>query len=575
MFSDPDRYRIEQHKRRHGACYDAFIRGCPGFSVARGREFWSEFKRRKVHRAVIAYAIVAWVAVEVSSVVLPQLLLPDWTVRLIVVLALLGLPITMVLAWTLAWTPAGLQRERPAEATPQLTATAGAGEPEATFPVDDSRRSIVVLPFANLSDQANDAWFSDGITEEILSLLAKQPDLRVVSRTTSFSLRDSALDMRSIARKLGVEMVLEGSVRRAGKLVRITAQLIDPAADAHVWNERYDRELTDIFAVQGEIARRIVDALQLDPDCCPEPRPPTGEIEAYDYYLRGRQYFYAVTEDALQYARQMFLQAIQRDPGFARAHAALANTASFTAQWFSHSPELLAEADRASRLALELDPNLAETHSARGFALTLNGDFSGAAREFERALEIEPENYDTLYLFGRSRYAEGRMTEAAELFRRAHEAQPDEFQAAALREGALFASGDSSQRDEALRVAIGAVQRRLELNPDDQRAMQLGCGLLIADGQKAAGLAMARRLLAVAPTEPGALYNALCAFARAGEHDEALRLLERRVAMGGIYRDWLENDPDLAGLRDNPRFQELVQRIRPRILPQPRSVPGS
>jgi len=425
----------------------------------------------------------------------------------------------------------------------------------------DTRRSIVVLPFVNLSDEAGQAFFSDGITEEILALLARQQDLRVISRTSSFTLKDSKLDVRAIAQKLDVEMVLEGSVRRAGSQVRIMAQLIDPAKDAQLWSDRFDRELTDIFAVQGEIARCIVDALDLDSTQCPETPASTPEIDACDYYLRGRQYFYSLSESGLGFARQMFQQAIAIDPLFARAYADLANTESMMAQWYDHSPATLEAADRASRRALELAPDLAEAHSARGYALTLGGDFTGAAREFESALQIDPGNYDALYLFGRSRFAEGKMEEAADLFRKAHESQPDEFQAVALREGALRTLGRNDEHREAVKQAARAILQRLELNPDDERALSLGCNALVSLGELEQGLAMARKLLELAPNDPGALYNVTCAFANAGLHDEALDLLERRLKMGGLYREWVQRDADFDGLRDDARFQALLERM--------------
>ncbi|HET6593361.1 MAG TPA: tetratricopeptide repeat protein, partial [Xanthomonadales bacterium] len=273
----------------------------------------------------------------------------------------------------------------------------------------------------------------------------------------------------------------------------------------------------------------------------------------------GLQYFYVLSESSVDIARTMFQRAIEIDPQFARAYAGLANAESMSAQWFDHSAARLEAADRASLWALELAPDLAEAHSARAYALTLSGDFDGAAREFESALKIEPASYEALYLFARSRFAEGRMAEAAELFQRAHETQPDEFQAVTLLEGALRAMGvDEEQRAAATKRAIEAIQNRLKLNPDDQRALNLGCNMLVSDGRVEEGLEMARRLLQLAPNDTTALYNATCAFANAGRHEEALDLLERRVAMGGLYRAWVERDPDFAGIRDHPRFKALL-----------------
>jgi adenylate cyclase len=529
-------------------------------------KFWQELKRRKVIRVAVAYALVAWIVVEVASVLLPMLLLPEWSPRLVTVLALLGFPIAVVLAWVFEMTPEGakLDKAAPEAAAISSTVAEDARQPaSASLPAPnvDTRRSIVVLPFVNLSDEAGQAFFSDGITEEILTLLARQPGLRVISRTSSFTLKDSKLDVRAIAQKLDVELVLEGSVRRAGNQVRIMAQLIDPVKDAQLWSDRFDHELTDIFAVQGEIARSIVGALDLDSTQCPEAPASTREIDAYDYYLRGRQYFYALSESSLGFARQMFQQAIAIDPSFARAYADLANTESVMAQWFDHSPEVLEAADKASRRALELGPDLAEAHSARGHALTLVGDFTGAAREFESALQIDPGNYDALYLFGRSRYAEGKMEEASDLFRQAHESQPDEFQAIVLRESTLRSLGRKEEQQEAAKLAVRAICQRLELNPDDLRALSLGCGALISSGEVEQGLAMARKLLKLTPDDPSALYNVSCAFANAGLHDEALDLLERRTDMGGLYREWVQQDADFDGLRNNPRFQALLERM--------------
>jgi adenylate cyclase len=524
--------------------------------------FWGELKRRRVVRVAVGYVALAWLLVEGSSVVFPALLLPEWSSRLVVALALVGFPVAIFLSWSLEVSPQGIRLDRrPADVAPVPPAprAAGPGSGDA-----DQRRSIVVLPFANLSDEAENEYFSDGITEEILILLARQPGLRVASRTTSFSFKRSDSDVRAVAEKLGVEMVLEGSVRRAGNRVRIVAQLIDAGNDAHLWSDRFDREIEDIFAVQSEIAGSIVKAMDLNRELSKPLEAPTRSIEAYDYYLRGRQYFHNVTDRDLTNAAQLFRRAIEIDPGFARAYAGLANTESMIAQWLNRTPERLEAADQASRQALKLAPDLAEAHSSRGFALSLQGDFTTASREFERALELEPQNYDALYLYGRLRFAEGRLREAAELWARAHATQPDEFQSISLRAVALHGI-DPAEWKVAAERAVAAIRQRLELSPDDLRALSLGSGLYIDTGFVDEGIGLAERALQLAPDDISVLYNTACGFARAGLKERALDNLERRLQKAGtIYREWVEQDSDFEGLRDDPRFQAMLERI-PRL----------
>jgi adenylate cyclase len=534
--------------------------------------FWQELKRRKVVRVAIGYALVAWVLVEISSVLFPALLLPDWSTRLVVALALIGFPIAVLMAWALETSPEGLRREHSLSDRGTAVPVPGSGSPAQSvegaagqrLEQTDDRQAILVLPFTNMSESSENEYFSDGVTEEILNLLARQPELRVVSRTTSFSFKGSSMDVRAIADRLDVQIVLEGSIRRAGNRVRIIAQLIDASNDAHLWSDSFDREIDDIFAVQAEIAHCIVDCLDLEPASYEESETPTPSIEAYEYYLRGRQYFHTISETGLRFACQMFNKAIEIDPAFARAYAGLADSHSLIAQWIDRSPEHLDSADRASRKALELAPNLAESHSARGFSLSLKGDLAAASKEFERALELDPQNYEALYLYGRSRFVEGRNREAADLWTRAHATQPDEFQSIALKSQALRYL-DTEEAAAATRQAIAAIERRLELNPDDLRALGLGAALLVSAGRVEAGLGMVERALELAPTDIVVLYNAACTYAHAGRKDQALEFLERRMQRSGtIYREWVEQDSDFDGMRNDPRFMALLDRM-PRV----------
>ena len=536
--------------------------------------FWRELRRRKVVRVAIVYVVVAWLLIQIAEVTFDPLRLPEWTVTLVIALAALGFPLALVLAWAFDLTPDGVRRDNPAHDTEAVASKPDATHGEHTplplraAPVArkppaervDERRAIAVLPLTNMSGDPENEFFSDGITEEILNLLARQPNLRVVSRTSSFSFKNTMLDVPAIADKLGVDIVLEGSVRRAGNRVRIVAQLIDAANDAHLWSDSYDRELEDIFAVQTDIAKRIVDAMDLDPDTCVDCGGNTQDIDAYDYYLRGRQYYHQLTNKDLEFACQMFRKAIYIDPEFARAYAGLADAESVIAQWVDRSPEHMEAADAASRKALELAPELAEAHASRGTALSVKGDYAAAAEEFEKALALDPVHYESLYHYGRSRFGEGQLDHAEELWRRAHEAWPDEFQAAALRVGALTGLGRTEDAAEANRIALEAIDRRLALNPDDLRALMLGGCVAHQAGREEDGRAMIERILQLAPNDGGVLHNVTCYYSSIGDVEKAIEMLERRMAvMGTIYRDWVDNDSDFDSIRDDPRFKALIE----------------
>ena len=514
-------------------------------------------------RVAVVYAVVAWAVVEAADILFPALLLPDWTQRLVIALIVIGFPLALVLAWAFELTPDGLRRETAKAAEENLADTTAQHSVPDKLPRPSSSApsSIAVLPMANLSGDPENEYFSDGVSEEILSMLARVPDLRVASRTSSFSLRNKALDVRTIAEQLNVDTLLEGSVRRAGNQVRIAVQLVDAANDARLWSEVYDRELADIFALQTEIATRVVDAMDLGREVTLRPPETTGNIRAYDYYLRGRQLFHAHGESTLQ-AFEMFEKAIEIDPGFARAYAGIADTASFLSQWKDPSKENLERAEAASRKALELSPGLAEAHVSRAFVLSVTGRYDEAATYFERAIELDPQLYEAWYLYGRARFAQGRLQHAAELWARAHEVQPEEYQSVELRSLALKGLGLEAEGRAVAEEAVVLIKRALELNPGDLRALTLGAGAMISTGRVDQGLAWADKALDIAPNDIGVVHNAACAYAHAGRVDRALELLEHRMSLGGtIYRDWLDHDTDFDSIRDHPRFKAMLEAL--------------
>jgi serine/threonine protein kinase/Tfp pilus assembly protein PilF len=425
-------------------------------------------------------------------------------------------------------------------------------------------RSIAVLPFADMSAQHDQEYFTDGIAEEIINALTKVQALRVVSRSSAFAFKGKNQDIRQVGEQLNVSTVLEGSLRKAGNRLRITAQLINVADGYHLWSERYDRELEDVFAVQDEIAENIVRSLRVvlsEDEKRAIEQPRTDDVQAYEYYLRGRQFFHQFREKGLQFARRMFARAIEIDPNYARAYAGIADCSSILYHYWDASNANLEQADTASRKALELAPTLAEAHAARGLALSLRGRYDDAEREFDAAIRLDPQLYEGHYYFALARFQQGKLAEAAKLFEQAAAVRPEDYQAPILAAQSYAGLGQHAMADAGYRRAAITVERHIELNPDDPRALYMGANILCHIGRREQGLEWGDRALALDPEDAGVLYNTACLNAVAGRSDYAIELLEKAVQNGFGHREWIDNDPDVASLRDHPRFQALLNSL--------------
>jgi TolB-like protein/Tfp pilus assembly protein PilF len=425
-------------------------------------------------------------------------------------------------------------------------------------------KSIAVLAFVNMSNDPENEFFSDGIAEEIINALTKIKALRVAARTSSFAFKGKSEDIGEVGRKLKVHTVLEGSVRKAGSRLRVTAQLINVADGYHLWSERYDRQLEDVFEIQDEIAENIVRALRVvlgEDEKRAIEKTPTENVQAYEYYLRGRQSQHQLRRTTLQYARRMFDRAIEIDPNFARAHAGIADCCSFLYMYWDGSKANLEGADVSSRKALELDPESAEAHTSRGLALTLHGRYQDARQEFEAALRLNPMLYEAHYFYGRACLTEGKFAEAVSHYRDAGRVRPEDYQAIYLSAAPLVKLGRHQEALEAERQTLKAADAHLDLNPDDARAWYFSAGVLMRLGQRDQALERARRASMIDPEDPAVLYNVGCVYALGGCAEEALDHLDKAIQNGFGHRDWLENDSDLDSIRDQPRFQALLRKL--------------
>ncbi len=424
-------------------------------------------------------------------------------------------------------------------------------------------RSVAVLPFADLSAEGDQEYFCDGVAEEILNALAKVGGLHVPARTSCFAFRGTSVDARAIGERLGVEAFLEGSIRKARNRVRIIVQLVDARHGDHLWSERFDRELEDIFAIQDEIAHSVITGLGLSLTSREERRlltSSTENVQAYEFYLRGRKLFQKWTRQNIEFARQMFERAIKLDPGFAGAWAGLATAHVHLFSWRGREPDL-DNARKASSRALELDPELAEAHVAAGQGFSMDQRYAEAAVEFERAIELDPALFDAYYYYARSCFKAGDLENALRLFRQAQSVRPEDYQSCALMSLVLRQLGRRDEARGADQIASVSVTRHLDLNPDDARAYSLGAGVLGRLGDVERAKQWSEQALSLASDDDAVIYNAACALAVLGESDRALDALELAIDAGLTGGDWVPRDPDWERLRNHPRFQALAKRL--------------
>ncbi|MCI0403645.1 MAG: protein kinase, partial [Acidobacteria bacterium] len=360
-------------------------------------------------------------------------------------------------------------------------------------------KTLAVLYFENLSGDKEDEYFRDGITEDLITELFKITGLHVLSRSAVLAFRDKSLNAMQVGQQLGATYVLEGSVRRAGTRLRVNAQLIETKSGHGTWGERYDRQLEDIFAIQDEIVKSIAKAMQVmlsETEKKAIAKTPTADVKAYDYYLRGRQFFHQFRRRGYDYARQLFTRAIEIDPSYARAYAGVADCHSYLYMYWDASEENLKAAEESSRRALLLDPELAEAHVSRGLAISLRKRYDDAQMEFETAIRLDPKLFEGYYFYARACFQQGKLEEAARFFGRASEVNPDDYQAPTLLGTVMTGLGRKEDAERIYRRAYVAAEKHLELHPDDARALYLGAGCLAHLGERARALDWAGRALA-------------------------------------------------------------------------------
>jgi len=595
------------------------------------RNFFSELKRRNVYKVAVAYAVVAWLLIQAASIFLPAFDAPPWVMKIFIIVIIFGFPVALIFSWAFEITPEGIKLESEIEPSKSIKRRTGrkivavtialavvaAGlfvyqlvlqrstitfrpvtQPEARpgFQSEAAtvapNKSIAVLPFVNVSADKNDEYLSDGMTEELLNALTKVKSLRVPGRSSSFAFKGKNDEdiFRKVGEQLHVNAVLEGSVRKAGNKLRITAQLINVTDGFHLWSETYDRDMKDILAVQGDVAQRVVQALQVQlgvDEARALAKKPTENPEAHRLYLLGRYHFAKFTRAGWTNAIHYFEQALQVDPNFALAYCGLADTYGWAGGQTMAGREAWAKEMEFAQKALALDPNLAEAHLSMGTALySVLGPYA-SEKELDRAVELNP-NLPLIYdQYGWTFSEMGRFNEAIAAEKKALELDP---LSTFLNTDLAFFLYWARRYEE----ATTQIRKTLELDPNNAFAHSILGWCLIGKGnkaearaefQKATSLddlpwyisslgyacaakgdrAKAEQILQdleelskqryVSPANRAAVYLGL------GENEKALDWLEKAYEDRDPIFWWIDGDQLYDSVRNEPRFQALVQKI--------------
>ncbi len=580
--------------------------------------FFAELKRRNVYKVAIAYAVVAWLLIQAASIFFPAFDAPPWVMKIFIIVIIFGFPVALILSWAFEITPEGIKFESEIEPNKSVARRTGRKIVAVTIALavvaaglfvyqlvrsksDTSgspitatigNKSIAVLPFDNLSRDPDNAYFCEGVQDEILTRLAKVADLKVISRTSTQHFKSTPDNLPQIAKQLGVAHILEGSVQKSNDQVRVNVQLINALNDAHLWADTYDRRLIDIFSVESEIAKTIADTLQAKLSGSEKSsieKAPTANPEAYELYLKGRFFWNKRSGADLRKAIDYFERAITRDPNYALAYVGLADSYLLLSSYASVSPrESLPPAKAALKKALSLDDSLAEAHASSGLVATLEldlqhaidelqraiklkpnyatahhwlslgfttlGQFDSAISEAKRAVELDPlsliinADYSWVYFNGR------RYDEAEAQVRKTLEIDPNFFLAHYYLGAILQFKGHVAQ-------AVPEFQKAFDLNGDPYSRAMLGQAYA-RNGQPEEARKVVASLNEQAKSKYVAPYALALVDTALGDKARAIEELERAYQQGDTnYLFVIKTDPLLDSLRGQPRFEALVQKI--------------
>jgi adenylate cyclase len=422
--------------------------------------------------------------------------------------------------------------------------------------------ALAVLPFDNISPDEETDYFSDGLTEELIARLSLVSEIDLISRWASMQYKGARHDIRAIGQELGARYVVGGSVRRFRDSVRITVQLVDAETNRQLWGNTYKGKLDDIFDIQEQVAKQIVEALKLQLSFSEKlslTKRQTVNAQAYDFYLRGQDYLYRLTKRGTEYAIQLFEKAIELDPRYAAAYAGCSCAYGQMYQWFSREERYRDKAQELSFKALMYDNNLPEAYTAMGLSYFIWGKFEEAAESGRKAIELDPDDFIAYWTLGRIQYSTGGLEEALELFKRVIDIKPSFYVAYNDLKQTLLRLGREKEAEEAYRQVLELMPNYLLRNPDDSRARMFYAITLCDANRPDEAIREGRAAIDSSPGDSVMLYNGACLYARLGDAERAIATLKQAIAAGVVNFGWMKQDPDLDSIREHPEFVALMQ----------------
>lgn len=570
--------------------------------------FFAELKRRKVFKVGAAYLVVAWLAVQGASIGFPAFDAPPWALRIFILIALLGFPIAVVLAWVFDSTAESVKLDAQTSGSKRLFVVAALlivlalvwyfyGQPsfrkgDLTTPTNAAQKAIAVLPFANMSADKNDEYLSDGVSEELITALSKINGLQVKARTSSFAFKGKNEDIQKIGEMLHVTHLLEGSVAKAGNKLRITAQLIQASDGNHLWSDTYDREMQDIFAVRSEVAEKVANTLKvrlLGEEKKQIDKKPTENLEAYNLYRQGRYFADKLTDDGITKGLDFYQRALAKDPGFALAYAGIADAYWFAADASIAPREAFSKAKEAALKAIKLDDSLAEAHASLGTvhfhydwdwaaaekelkrAITLNpqsaqamtlythyfagmGRYEDAKKYGQRALELDPLSFSGHWFLGWAAILADRNDEAVVYFSKSAELDPNNAWAHVFLGRAYLFKGDSTRALEQMEMAT-------RLSPDEGLLLGFVGYAYGVSGRRAEAQKILQHLDEVEKRKYVSPFGRVYTYLGLGDKEKAFEWLEKAYHERSDSLAWFRNDPESKAIRSAPRFAALMRKV--------------